>query len=115
MGEMDEEGNGEKIYQKELTSRYPLAAVVSRPDQPARRGRKLHPTPVRRRAEELGLVCHVPASASDPEFLDALRAMDGDLYIAMAYYPGETLAERIARGPLPLLGRTISDCPALMR
>ncbi len=27
---------------------------------------------------------------------------DGDLYIAMAYYPGETLAQRIAREPLPV-------------
>ncbi len=28
---------------------------------------------------------------------------DGDLYIAMAYYPGETLAQRIAHGPLPVV------------
>lgn len=27
---------------------------------------------------------------------------DGDLYIAMAYYPGETLAQRIARGSVPV-------------
>ncbi len=27
---------------------------------------------------------------------------DGDLYIAMAYYPGETLAARVARGRLPV-------------
>ncbi len=27
---------------------------------------------------------------------------DGDLYIAMAYYPGETLAQRIAHGRLPV-------------
>ncbi len=36
------------------------------------------------------------------EIHDIGETADGDLYIAMAYYPGETLAERIARGPLPV-------------
>jgi non-specific serine/threonine protein kinase len=33
---------------------------------------------------------------------DIGEASDGRLFIAMAYYEGETLAERIARGPLPV-------------
>ncbi len=33
---------------------------------------------------------------------DIGETADGDLYIAMAYYPGETLARRISRGPLPV-------------
>ncbi len=33
---------------------------------------------------------------------DIGETADGDLYIAMAYYPGETLAQWIARGPLPV-------------
>ncbi len=34
---------------------------------------------------------------------DIGETADGDLYIVMAYYPGETLAQRIARGPLPVV------------
>ncbi len=37
---------------------------------------------------------------------DIGETRDGDLYIAMAYYRGETLAQRLKRGPLPI-GETI--------
>lgn len=33
---------------------------------------------------------------------DVAETDDGQLFIAMAYYEGETLAEKIARGPLPV-------------
>lgn len=45
---------------------------------------------------------------------DIGEAADGRLYIAMAYYEGETLRERVGRGPLPVsealdLARQIAD------
>src|SRR5579875_1264390 len=56
-----------------LASRHEVAAVVTRPDAPAGRGRKLGPSPVARRAAAAGLELLTPARARDPEFLARLR------------------------------------------
>ena len=56
-----------------LASRHEVAAVVTRPDAPAGRGRKVGASPVARRAAEAGLEVLTPARARDPEFLGRLR------------------------------------------
>ena len=48
-------------------SSHELVAVVTRPDAPAGRGRRSTPSPVRRRAEELGLPVLTPLAAKDPD------------------------------------------------
>jgi methionyl-tRNA formyltransferase len=77
-----------------------LECVVTRPDRPAHRGKKLNPTPVRRRAEELGLACRSPESASDPAFLAELRRFAADLFIVADY--GEILSRELLA--LPAIG-----------
>jgi methionyl-tRNA formyltransferase len=56
-----------------LDSRHEVAAVVSRPDAVAGRGRHLRPSPVATLARELGIEVLTPPTPSDPEFLDRLR------------------------------------------
>ncbi|GAA5053055.1 methionyl-tRNA formyltransferase [Thermocatellispora tengchongensis] len=65
--------------------RHEVAAVVTRPDAPSGRGRKLHPSPVAEVAEEAGVEVLRPAKASDPAFLDRLREIGPDCCPVVAY------------------------------
>lgn len=68
-----------------VESRHEVVAVVTRPDAPAGRGRKLRPSPVATRAAELGLEVLKPAKPSDPGFLNRLREMAPDCCPVVAY------------------------------
>ena len=68
-----------------LASRHEVVAVVTRPDAPAGRGRKVEASPVARRAAEAGLEVLTPARARDPEFLDRLREIAPDCCPVTAY------------------------------
>ncbi|MBA9006594.1 methionyl-tRNA formyltransferase [Actinomadura cellulosilytica] len=68
-----------------LESRHEVAAVVTRPDAPAGRGRRLTPSPVARRAAEAGVEVLKPAKAKDPQFLDRLRQIAPDCCPVVAY------------------------------
>jgi methionyl-tRNA formyltransferase len=61
-----------------LASRHEVAAVLTRPDAQAGRGRHVEPSPVARRAEQAGLRILRPAKARDPEFLATLRELAPD-------------------------------------
>src|SRR5262245_47947344 len=66
-------------------SRHDLVAVVTRPDAPAGRGRRLTASPVALRAEELGVPVLKPGRPRDPEFLEALKALAPDCCAVVAY------------------------------
>ena len=66
-------------------SPHELVAVVTRPDAPAGRGRRLTPSPVAARAEELGVPVLKPEHPRDPEFQAALRALEPDCCPVVAY------------------------------
>jgi methionyl-tRNA formyltransferase len=68
-----------------LDSRHTVEAVVTRPDAPAGRGRKLEPSPVARLAREAGLEILTPARPREPEFLDWLREIAPDCCPVTAY------------------------------
>jgi methionyl-tRNA formyltransferase len=68
-----------------LESRHEVAAVITRPDAQAGRGRKLAPSPVAELAAEHGLETLKPASAGDPELLDRLRTIAPDCCPVVAY------------------------------
>ena len=66
-------------------SRHELVGVVTRPDAPAGRGRRLVASPVARRAEELGVPVLKPDHPRDPEFQEALKALAPDACPVVAY------------------------------
>ena len=66
-------------------SSHDLVGVVTRPDAPAGRGRKLLASPVALRAEELGVPVLKPEHPRDPEFQAALRALEPDCCPVVAY------------------------------
>ena len=61
------------------------ALVVTKPDAPRGRGRKIYPAELRLAAEELGMPCEQPADPHAPEFLDFLRKQELDLGIVVSY------------------------------
>lgn len=68
-----------------LGSAHDVVAVLTRPDAPAGRGRRLAPSPVKARALESGLEVLTPTTLRDPAFLDRLRALDLDCAPVVAY------------------------------
>jgi methionyl-tRNA formyltransferase len=67
------------------SSPHELAAVITRPDAPAGRGRRLVASPVAQRAEELGIPVLKPEHPRDPEFQDQLKALEVDCVPVVAY------------------------------
>ncbi len=66
-------------------SDHELVAVITRPDAPAGRGRKLVASPVAERAEELGVPVLKPEHPRDPDFQQALRELAPDCCAVVAY------------------------------
>lgn len=66
-------------------SDHELVGVVTRPDAPAGRGRRLVASPVAQRAEELGVPVLKPDHPRDPDFQDQLRALAPDACPVVAY------------------------------
>ncbi len=62
-----------------------LLAVVTRPDAPSGRGRRLVRSPVGAWADERGIEVLTPARPREPEFLDRLRDLAPDCVPVVAY------------------------------
>lgn len=68
-----------------LAAKVPLVGVLSQPDRPAGRGRKLTASPVKRLALEAGLPVATPPSLRKREHRETLNAWAPDLMIVAAY------------------------------
>lgn len=62
-----------------------VVAVITRPDAPTGRGRRLQPSPIAQRAAELGLEVLAPNRVSDPAFVARLRDLAPDCVPIVAY------------------------------
>lgn len=62
-----------------------ILAVVSQPDRPRGRGRKLMPTPIKETALKAGIRVYQPNRVREPEFLDELKALGPDLIVVAAF------------------------------
>ncbi len=72
-----------------------IAAVLTRPDRPAGRGQAIVASAIKGRALELGVPVLQPASLRTPAAIEALRALELDALIVVAYgliLPREALA-----------------------
>ncbi|HOA99181.1 MAG: methionyl-tRNA formyltransferase [Atribacterota bacterium] len=72
----------EELLKKEENN---ILGVVTKVDRPAGRGRKLRPSPVKKKAEEEGLTIWQPERVNAPEFLDILRCVSPEVIIVAAY------------------------------
>lgn len=71
-----------------------IVAVVTQPDRPGGRGKKIRKTPVKLAAEELGLQVFQPAKVRDPGFVQELCRLNPELIVVAAFgqlLPGEIL------------------------
>jgi methionyl-tRNA formyltransferase len=68
-----------------LGSEHEVAAVITRPDAPAGRGRRLAPSAVAQRARSAGIEVLQPQRAADPQFLARLAQISPDCCPVTAY------------------------------
>ena len=64
--------------------RFDVVGVITRPDAPTGRGRKLTPSPVKATALELGLPV-IDLKPRSPEFMEALNDLHADIAAVIAY------------------------------
>ena len=64
--------------------RFEVVGVITRPDAPTGRGRRLTLSPVKATALELGLPV-IDTKPRSPEFLESLRALNADIAAVIAY------------------------------
>ena len=74
-----------------------IIAVVSQPDRPKGRGRKLVPPPVKLLAQKYEIDLYQPTRIKSSEFLTTLKSYDPDLIVVAAY--GRILPETIIELP----------------
>ena len=76
---------------------YEVALVVTQPDRPKGRGRKLVPTPVKVKATALNLVVSQPATLKNDSFAKQIKRLQPDFLVVIAF--GHILSESILQLP----------------
>ena len=76
-----------------LAEHFSVAGVVTQPDKPAGRGRKLAPPPVKVKAEELGIPVIQPLKLKSDEVFEQLTAWAPDVIVVAAY--GKILRQNV--------------------
>jgi len=80
-----------------VASGHEVTAVYTQPPRPRGRGHKLQPSPVGAVAEEYGLEVRTPASMKKPEEAEALRTLQADVAVVVAY--GQILPQAVLDAP----------------
>ena len=79
---------------------YEIALVVTQPDRPKGRGRRITPSPVKQTARDLGYPVIQPSSIKTPDFADQIKSLNPDFQVVIAY--GKILPENVLA--LPRIG-----------
>ncbi|MBI6628848.1 methionyl-tRNA formyltransferase [Pontibaca salina] len=85
------------VLQALVDAGHQIAAVYCQPPRPAGRGKKDRPSPVQKRAEELGLKVRHPVSLRAPEVQADFAALNADVAVVVAY--GLILPQAILDAP----------------
>ena len=64
---------------------YNVVGVITAPDKPAGRGKKINESAVKKYAVEKGLNILQPEKLKNPEFLDELKKLEADLQVVVAF------------------------------
>lgn len=73
------------ILHEILEAGYTVAGVITVPDKPAGRGRKLHESAVKKYAVSKGLPVLQPTNLKSPEFLEDLKALKPNIQVVVAF------------------------------
>lgn len=68
-----------------LAKAHNVVGVITAPDKPAGRGKKILTSAVKQAADELGLTLLQPTNLKDPDFLKELKALNADLFVVLAF------------------------------
>jgi methionyl-tRNA formyltransferase len=68
-----------------LMNGFNVISVVTAPDKPSGRGRKINKSAVKKFAEESSLPLLQPMNLKDPEFISELKRLNADLFIVVAF------------------------------
>jgi len=79
-----------------LNEGYDVVAVVTQPDRPRGRGRKVRSSPVKQMALETGINILQPQKAWDRQFLDHIYSLAPDLLVVVAF--GQILKKELLEG-----------------
>lgn len=66
-------------------SDHEVVGVVTAPDKPAGRGRKLQSSPVKKYAEAEDLAVFQPVKLRNPDFVEAMKALEADFMVVVAF------------------------------
>ncbi len=81
-----------------INSKHQVVAVVTQPDKPKGRGKKVQPPPVKVVAQEHGIPVYQPEKIrNNKEFLETLKSLSPDIFVVVAY--GKILPTEIIELP----------------
>jgi methionyl-tRNA formyltransferase len=77
--------------------RHQIVGILTQPDRPAGRGKRMTPSPVKRWGTSLGVPVLQPEKLKDPALLSSLQRLKADLFVVVAY--GKILPPDMLRLP----------------
>jgi len=88
---------GVPVLRKLISLGEEVVAVITQPDRPAGRGRKMHPSPIKEVAIEYGLCLFQPENINSESAIEKIKVFKPDLIILIAY--GQILSREILKIP----------------
>ena len=95
---------------RKLVEEHEVVGVITAPDKPAGRGKKLRESAIKVVATELGLRILQPTNLKDPEFSEELKSLNADLFVVLAFRMLPTQVWSIpSKGTINLHGSLLPD------